>query len=209
MVGRFLSFEDVNWSKTVAYSMGHVGRIYINLQGASRAIVTRSVCRSPPEVIDVRNADRSGTGQPLVDRIIPREEAARPYADQARICISFSTATRRSRFHCSHRGRVLTPQIRGDSGYHRLHGIFIVGAAFAWRCRKQRPHYRSRSDDSAHSQCARTGRYGWPRVGGCAGAELRAQATQVGAAATTSTAQVDFTEEEQAEVEERALGYLG
>ena len=41
--------------------------------------------------------------------------------------------------------------------------------------------------------------------------ELRGKATQVGAAATTSTAQVDFTEEEQAEVEERlrALGYLG
>jgi hypothetical protein len=41
--------------------------------------------------------------------------------------------------------------------------------------------------------------------------ELRAKAAQVGAAATTSTAQVDFTEAEQAEVENRlrALGYLG
>jgi hypothetical protein len=41
--------------------------------------------------------------------------------------------------------------------------------------------------------------------------ELRGKATQIGAAAATSTAQVDFTEAEQAEVEERlrALGYLG
>ena len=33
MVGKFLSFEDVDWSKTIAYSMGHVGQIYLNLQG--------------------------------------------------------------------------------------------------------------------------------------------------------------------------------
>ena len=41
--------------------------------------------------------------------------------------------------------------------------------------------------------------------------ELRGKAALIGAAATTSTAQVDFTEEEQAEVEDRlrALGYLG
>src|SRR5512143_1443190 len=33
VVGKFLSFEDVDWSRTVAYSMGHVGQIYINLKG--------------------------------------------------------------------------------------------------------------------------------------------------------------------------------
>ena len=32
-VGKFLSFEDVDWSQTVAYSMGHVGQVYLNLQG--------------------------------------------------------------------------------------------------------------------------------------------------------------------------------
>ena len=41
--------------------------------------------------------------------------------------------------------------------------------------------------------------------------ELRARVPQVGAAAPATQTQVDFTEEEQAEVEERlrALGYLG
>ena len=42
-------------------------------------------------------------------------------------------------------------------------------------------------------------------------ADLRGQSTQVGAASTTTPAPVDFTPDEQAEVEERlrALGYLG
>ena len=33
VVGRFLSFENVDWSRTVAYSMGHVGQIYLNVAG--------------------------------------------------------------------------------------------------------------------------------------------------------------------------------
>jgi predicted AlkP superfamily phosphohydrolase/phosphomutase len=33
VVGRFLSFDDVDWSRTAAYSMGHVGQVYLNVKG--------------------------------------------------------------------------------------------------------------------------------------------------------------------------------
>ena len=66
MVGKFLSFEDVDWSKTIAYSMGHVGQIYHQPAGtrAARHRHTRSVCGGPP-ASDRRaeHADRSGHGQ--------------------------------------------------------------------------------------------------------------------------------------------------
>jgi hypothetical protein len=32
----FLSFEDVDWSRTVAYSLGNIGQIYLNVAGRGR-----------------------------------------------------------------------------------------------------------------------------------------------------------------------------
>ena len=67
------------------------------------------------------------TGKPLVDRIIPREEAAHgPYADQGADLHLILDGYKTIAFPLfATEGRVLTPQIRGDSGCHRLHGIFI------------------------------------------------------------------------------------
>jgi predicted AlkP superfamily phosphohydrolase/phosphomutase len=33
IVGKFLSFDSVDWSRTIAYSMGHVGQVYLNRAG--------------------------------------------------------------------------------------------------------------------------------------------------------------------------------
>ena len=137
MVGKFLSFEDVDWSKTIAYSMGHVGQIYINLQGREpHGIVTADrYAAARQQVIDALNTlTDPATGKPLVDRIIPREEAAHgPYADQGADLHLILDGYKTIAFPLfATEGRVLTPQIRGDSGCHRLHGIFIgSGAAFA------------------------------------------------------------------------------
>src|SRR5512143_3646097 len=137
MVGKFLSFEDVDWSKTIAYSMGHVGQIYINLQGREpHGIVTSDrYAEARQEVIGVLNTlTDPATGKPLVDRLIPREEAAHgPHADQGADLHVILDGYKTIAFPLfATDGRVLTPQIRGDSGCHRLHGIFIAsGQAFA------------------------------------------------------------------------------
>jgi predicted AlkP superfamily phosphohydrolase/phosphomutase len=167
-------------------------------------------------VIDALNTITDpATGKSLVDRIIPREEAAHgPYADQGADLHLILDDYKTIAFPLfATEGRVLTPQIRGDSGCHRLYGIFIgQGAAF---------EHGATIDGARIIDLAPTILHilGQPVPEDMDGrvlsealsAQLRTQSAQVGAAATTSQTQVDFTAEEQAEVEERlrALGYLG
>jgi arylsulfatase A-like enzyme len=108
---------------------------------------------------------------------------------------------------------VLTPQIRGDSGCHRLHGIFIAsGEAFAAGTSVANAKIVDLAPTILHILNVPVPEDMDGHVlTDALGPELRGKATQVGAAAAASTAPVSFTEEEQAEVEERlrALGYLG
>ena len=138
VVGKFLSFDDVDWSRTVAYSIGHVGQIYVNLKGrepegivdpgAEREDVRRRVSDA---LLQLRHPI---TGQPLVNDdaerpgIIPSDQVVHgPYAhrspdlhvilDDYRTIAFPLFATDR---------RIVTRQIRGDSGSHRRHGLFIA-----------------------------------------------------------------------------------
>jgi len=218
MVGKFLSFEDVDWSKTIVYSMGHVGQIYLNLQGREpQGIVTPDrYAAARQQVIDALNTLRDpATGKPLVDRIIPREEAAHgPYADQGADLHLILDGYKTIAFPLfATEGRVLTPQIRGDSGCHRLHGIFIGhGAGFANGATVPNARIIDLAPTILHLLNVPVPEDMDGRVLiDALTPELRARATQTTAATTTAQTQVDFTEEEQVEVEERlrALGYLG
>ena len=218
MVGKFLSFEDVDWSKTIAYSMGHVGQIYINLRGREPygSVTLDRYAAARQQVIDALNTlTDPATGRPLVDRIIPREDAAHgPYADQGADLHLIIDGYKTIAFPLfATDGRVLTPQIRGDSGCHRLHGIFIAsGQAFAAGALVANARIVDLAPTILHILNVPVPEDMDGRVlTDALEPELRGKATQVGAAAATSTAQVNFTEEEQAEVEERlrALGYLG
>ena len=195
MVGKFLSFEDVDWSKTIAYSMGHVGQIYLNLQGREpHGIVTPDrYAAARQQVIDALNTlTDPATGKSLVDRIIPREEAAHgPYADQGADLHLILDGYKTIAFPLfATEGRVLTPQIRGDSGCHRLHGIFIGHGA---RLRNGATVPDARIIDLAPTILHilnvpvpedMDGRV----LTDALTPELRGKAAQVGAAATTSTA---------------------
>jgi predicted AlkP superfamily phosphohydrolase/phosphomutase len=130
IVGKFLSFDSVDWSRTVAYSMGHVGQVYLNRIGREpHGIVPDAEYDTRlREVIDALADLRDESGRPIVTKIIPGREAYHgDYAglgpdlhlvldDYAMIaCPLFATD-----------GRVMTRQIRGDSGCHRREGIFIA-----------------------------------------------------------------------------------
>ncbi len=218
VVGKFLSFEDVDWSQTIAYSMGHVGQIYLNVQGREpHGIITPDrYAAARRQVIDALNTlTDPATGKSLVDRIIPREEAAHgPYADQGADLHLILDDYKTIAFPLfATEGRVLTPQIRGDSGCHRLHGIFIgQGAAFEQGATID----GARIIDLAPTILHILGQPVPEDMDGrvlteALSAELRGKSAEVSAATTTSQTQVDFTDAEQAEVEERlrALGYLG
>jgi predicted AlkP superfamily phosphohydrolase/phosphomutase len=132
VVSKFLSFDDVDWSQTLAYSIGHVGQIYINLKG-----------REPEGIVDpgseydavrqrvmeaLQELRHPETGQPMVDAAIPGESVVRgPYASRSadlHLVLDGYRAIAFPLFAADR--RVVTRQIRGDSGCHRRHGILIA-----------------------------------------------------------------------------------
>ena len=132
VVSKFLSFDDVDWSRTLAYSIGHVGQIYINLRGREpEGIVEpgeeyKAVLERVTEAL--QNLRHPQTGQPLVDKVIPGAQAAHgPYASQSPDLHLVLDGYRAIVFPLfATDNRIVTRQIRGDSGGHRLHGIFIA-----------------------------------------------------------------------------------
>ncbi len=128
---KFMSFDDIDWSKTVAYSLGHMGQIYINVQGREpQGIVARGTDyeRACARVIDALRTLRTPDGRPMLERVVQAHELpAGPYADQGPdlhvvldgyryiSCPLFATD-----------GHVLSRQIRGDSGSHRQNGLLIA-----------------------------------------------------------------------------------
>ena len=132
VVSKFLSFDDVDWSRTVAYSIGHVGQVYINLKGrepegivdpgAEYEVVCQRVTKALQEL---RHPE---TGQPLVDAVIPGESVVHgPYASRSadlHLVLDGYRAIAFPLFAADR--RVVTRQIRGDSGCHRRHGILVA-----------------------------------------------------------------------------------
>jgi predicted AlkP superfamily phosphohydrolase/phosphomutase len=217
---KFLSFEDIDWDRTLAYSLGHMGQIYINVKGRERqGIVTRGAeyDRAVERVIDALNTLSTPDGRRMVDRVIRATDLpAGPYADdgpdlhvildQYRYvsCPLFATD-----------GHVLSEQIRGDSGSHRLHGVLIAAG----------PHIRqgvqpqnARITDLAPTMlhllgCAvpedMDGRLLTEILGLGALAEGRAVDAATGSYTTPES--LSLSEQEEAELESRlqGLGYLG
>ncbi len=130
VVGRFLSFDSVDWSRTVAYSMGHVGQIYLNVQGREpHGIVTAGTYeRHRQEVIDALQALHDEDGRPLVSKLILREETYQgPHAEKGpdiHLVLDDYNMIAFPMFATNN--EVIADQIRGDSGCHRREGIFIA-----------------------------------------------------------------------------------
>jgi predicted AlkP superfamily phosphohydrolase/phosphomutase len=130
VVGKFLSFDSVDWSQTVAYSMGHVGQIYLNVAGREPhgIVQPHEYEQRRQEVLDALGELQDHDGRPLISQVIVREETYHgPYAadgpdihlvidDYNMIAFPLFATT----------GKVIANQIRGDSGCHRREGIFIA-----------------------------------------------------------------------------------
>src|SRR5262249_2286617 len=73
----FLSFEDVDWSRTVAFSKGNYGQIYVNLKGRERNGSVpeedyESVCEDI--VARLKAMKDPESGEPWIDRVFRREQ---------------------------------------------------------------------------------------------------------------------------------------
>jgi predicted AlkP superfamily phosphohydrolase/phosphomutase len=132
VVGKFLSFDDVDWSRTLAYSIGHVGQIYVNLMGREPQGIVEPGAEyeaARQRVVDaLQDLRHPVTGQPLVDQVVPGDQVVHgPYAGRSpdlHVVLDGYRAIAFPLFATD--GRIVTRQIRGDSGCHRRHGIFIA-----------------------------------------------------------------------------------
>ncbi|MBN1178116.1 MAG: alkaline phosphatase family protein [Anaerolineae bacterium] len=217
VVSKFLSFDDVDWSRTQAYSMGHVGQVYINLKGREpHGVVERGAEYEAvrQRVIEVLQTLRHPqTGAPLLERVILGEAAAHgPYAGSAPDLHIIMDGYRAIVFPLfAADGRLVTRQIRGDSGCHRAHGILVAhGPAVKPGYTIEGAHILDLAPTILHVM-------GLPVPEDMDGRALTAMLTSDRAVAYESTeraqtgAETGLSAVESAEVEDRlrSLGYLG
>jgi len=132
----FLSFADVDWSRTVAYSLGNVGQICINVQGREpQGCVPTG---KPYEEVRDQIIDRlwqlrdPETDEQVVEAVYRREEIY--HGDQLEHAPDIVFMPRRLEYfgfgeYEFGSNQVIEPMQRGISGTHRMNGIFMAYGA--------------------------------------------------------------------------------
>ena len=130
VLGKFLNYDNVDWNQTVAYSMGHVGQIYLNMAGREpNGIVTQaSYKKTRQDIVDALQELKDENGRSLITKIILREETYHgPYTEKGpdiHLILDDYNIIAYPLFATN--GKIVTEQIRGDSGCHRREGIVIA-----------------------------------------------------------------------------------
>ena len=133
----FLSFDDIDWSRTQAYSLGNVGQIRLNVVGREP-----HGCVQPgteyeqvrEEIINRLHTLRDPqTGETVVETVYRREEIyAGPHFEQAPDIVFLPRRLEYFGFGEYEFGshQIIESMRRGISGTHRMNGIFMAyGAA--------------------------------------------------------------------------------
>lgn len=128
----FLSFDDVDWSRTRAFSIGSFGQVYINLAGvrpqgivqpgSDYEMLRERIAREALALRDPR------TGEPLVERVYTREEIySGLYIDRTPDLIVQPRGWEYMAFgHADFGSNKLVEPIIGLSGHHRPDGLLIL-----------------------------------------------------------------------------------
>jgi predicted AlkP superfamily phosphohydrolase/phosphomutase len=128
----FLSFDDVDWARTKAFSIGSFGQVYINLAG----VRPQGSVQPGQEYQEVKSSIEQAalslrdprTGQPLVEHVYRRDEIySGPYVDRAPDLIVQPRGWEYMAFgHADFGSNKLVEPIIGMSGHHRPDGIVIL-----------------------------------------------------------------------------------
>jgi predicted AlkP superfamily phosphohydrolase/phosphomutase len=128
----FLSFDDVDWSRTLAFSIGSFGQVYINLAGVRPEGIVQPgqeyeelKDRIQREALALRDPR---TGEPLMERVYRREEIySGPYIDRTPDLIVQPQGWQYMAFgHADFGSNKLVEPIIGLSGHHRPDGVLIL-----------------------------------------------------------------------------------
>ncbi len=128
----FLSFDDVDWTKTRAFALGHIGQIYINLKGRQPSGIVapgeeyeklRDQIRA--DLVKLKHPD---TGEQLIARVLNREEIySGPLLDNTPDLLLLPADFKYVAFGESEfaSNKIVGPTL-GHTGHHRLEGIGAV-----------------------------------------------------------------------------------
>jgi predicted AlkP superfamily phosphohydrolase/phosphomutase len=128
----FLSFDDVDWFRTRAFSIGSFGQVYVNLAG----VRPQGIVQPGQEYQELREqlvrealALRDPrTGEPLIERVFRREEIySGPYIARTPDLIVQPRGWEYMAFgHADFGSNKLVESIIGLSGHHRPDGVVIL-----------------------------------------------------------------------------------
>lgn len=129
----FLSFEDIDWSQTRAYSRGAFGQIFINLKGREPDGIVEPgepYERLVAEILaKLRALRHPESGQALITGLRRKEEVLHgPYLHLAAdVMFSIQDHLYQSSIRLGlESGGILGPSEYGDSGSHRPEGILVM-----------------------------------------------------------------------------------
>jgi predicted AlkP superfamily phosphohydrolase/phosphomutase len=131
----FLSFDDVDWSQTRAFSIGSFGQVYVNLAGVRPEGIVQpgqEYKDLKQEIVQAALALRDPrSGEPLVERVLHREEIySGPYIDRTPDLIVQTRGWEYMAFgHADFGSNRLVEPIAGLSGHHRPDGVLILSGA--------------------------------------------------------------------------------
>ncbi|MCP4420600.1 MAG: hypothetical protein GY805_28675, partial [Chloroflexi bacterium] len=128
---KIIGFKDVDWGRTIAYSIGHLGQVYVNLKGREPhgIVEPENYISARQQIINtLKTLKDPVTNKPIVSEIIPREQAAQgPYLDNGpdlHLIMDGYCSMAYPMFAAD--GEIFTEQKRYNSGDHRREGIFIA-----------------------------------------------------------------------------------
>jgi predicted AlkP superfamily phosphohydrolase/phosphomutase len=131
----FLSFDDVDWSRTRAFSIGSFGQVYVNLAGVRPEGIVQpgqEYEALKQEIVQAALALRDPrSGEPLIERVLRREEIySGPYIDRTPDLIVQTRNWEYMAFgHADFGSNRLVEPITGLSGHHRPDGVLILSGA--------------------------------------------------------------------------------
>ena len=129
------SFDDIEWSKTKAFSVGNFGQIYLNVKerqpcgtvepGEEYELLRQEIAN---KLLEYRDPT---TGKTVIESVLKKEELfSGPYVEYAPDLIPFSQGLEYVSFGTSDFGsNKISMPIFGLSGYHRMEGILVAAGA--------------------------------------------------------------------------------
>lgn len=153
----FLSFNDVDWSRSIAYSLGNSGAINVNLKGREP-----HGCVQPSEYDSViaeltaalYTMEHPLTGERIVEKVYTKDELyGGPHLDEAPDLLFVPRDWRTAPFgdYSFPSNRWLEQSFDGRTGWHRMDGIFaLIGPGIREGARVDEAHIQDIAPTALH-----------------------------------------------------------